>query len=765
MLASILFAVPAYSEQTLARKDHFIVKYAVAGLAAYSSTDLIPIASESLRVSQSLGGGTAALLGPKVMAAHHATGSEQDEIVSYEEAKKTCDQLVKLNPVISHCEPDAIVTAQALPNDPQLANLWGLGAAPGANLIDAWDHTTGSGQVVVAVIDTGVDYTHPELAANMWVNPFEIPGNGIDDDGNGFVDDIYGANFFNSSGNPYDDNSHGTHVAGTIGALGNNSSGVAGINWNVKIMALKFLSSNGSGSISGAIAALDYLIAMKARGVNVRISNNSWGGPVYSKTLQDAITRARDAGIIFVAAAGNEANDNDARPSYPASYDLSNVISVAAIDRNGNLARFSNYGANSVDIAAPGVEILSTTPKGGYATFSGTSMATPHVAGALALLLSTEPHLSDAQLLTRLYDTGYPLGSLNGVVRTGRTLNAYRLITGQAEPLPQPTPEPAPCSYAVQESILPPDTRADSAAAVIDYADEGNFATVGLPFDFTFDGTPRNSVTLSPNGVLYFGTPASSLDWQNFSSAPINSVAALHSDLKSTVRSAYNSDNSLTLAWSSTLFGREQLGTVNIRTTLLAGGAIRTWVNFSSEELRKLVIRNATIGLTGRTAGNSITYAHNSKRIVNGLALEFTPICSSSSVPGITDPRVASLSIWGNAGGRSVPAVIPGNVIGIKVKNAGPAGNVRAMMALDNETCAYSPLVTLNGNSGTFFRAKAPRILKRFKNISVTFQNSKRKLAIQSSSGTAGAVRGKKLGAARFDALCTSLAKSLRRIR
>ena len=256
---------------------------------------------------------------------------------------------------------------------------------------------------MVAIIDTGIDYTHPDLAANIWTNPGEIAGDGIDNDGNGYVDDVHGYDFVNNDGDPMDDHFHGTHTAGTVGAVGNNGVGVTGVNWQVKLMALKFLGASGSGSVSGAVSALEYAVTM-----GVRLSNNSWGGGGYSQALYDAIKNSQVIGHVFVAAAGNSGVNSDLQPAYPASYDLDNIISVAAIDSSDNLASFSNRGVVTVDLAAPGVAVLSTVLGGGYASYSGTSMATPHVTGAaaLALGLSSGLGLCPAQAPDPGHDAG-----------------------------------------------------------------------------------------------------------------------------------------------------------------------------------------------------------------------------------------------------------------------------------------------------------------------------------------------------------------------
>ena len=288
--------------------------------------------------------------------------------------------------------------------------------APGA-----WGATTGKPELVVAIIDTGIDYTHPDLAANIWTNPGETAGDGKDNDGNGYVDDVHGYDFANNDGDPMDDHFHGTHTAGTVGAVGNNGVGVAGVNWQVKLMALKFLGASGSGSVSGAVSALEYAVKMQ-----VRLSNNSWGGGGYSQALYDAIKNSQVIGHVFVAAAGNSGVNSDLQPAYPASYDLDNIISVAAIDSSDNLASFSNRGVVTVDLAAPGVSVLSTVLGGGYASYNGTSMATPHVTGAAALALGLHPDWDYARLKHQILATTRPVPALAGRVLTGGVLERRR---------------------------------------------------------------------------------------------------------------------------------------------------------------------------------------------------------------------------------------------------------------------------------------------------------------------------------------------------
>lgn len=340
---------------------------------------------------------------------------------------------LKQNPAISYVEVDDEVCIDKTPNDPRFSELWGLhntgqtGGTPDADIDapEAWNMTTGNSNSVIAVIDTGVDYNHQDLSSNIWTNPGEIPDNGIDDDGNGYIDDIHGWDFYNHDNNPMDDHMHGTHCAGTIAAVGNNGVGIVGVNWAAKIMALKFLSAGGYGYTSDAIAAIQYCTLMKQeKGIAVVAMSNSWGGGGYSQALKDAITAADNAGILFVAAAGNGYSDNDLSPHYPSSYDVPNVIAVAATDGNDTLPSWSNYGATSVDLAAPGVDILSTVPSNNYGLLSGTSMATPHVSGVAALVRAKAPAYTHQQIEYLILSSVDPVTSLSGKMVTGGRLNA-----------------------------------------------------------------------------------------------------------------------------------------------------------------------------------------------------------------------------------------------------------------------------------------------------------------------------------------------------
>lgn len=337
-------------------------------------------------------------------------------------------------PAIRYIEPDYIHTTQAEPNDPSYLDttLWGMhntGQNGGTNDVDinapeAWGTRTSAQDVIVGVIDTGVFYNHEDLIDNMWRNPNEIPDNGIDDDGNGFVDDVYGINAIQMNGDPLDDHSHGSHCAGTIGGQGNNEIGVTGVAWDVRIMALKFLSAGGYGSSSDAITCINY-----ARTMGAQLTSNSWGGGGYSQALFDAFKAAEEADMITVAAAGNDGSNIDGAPSYPASYELPSMVAVAAVDRNGELAWFSNYGKDTVDIAAPGVEIFSCIDEvDGYDSYQGTSMACPHAAGALAILKAEHPDEDIYHIVNRLVSGAKPLASVAEKVIAAGMIDLNRSI-------------------------------------------------------------------------------------------------------------------------------------------------------------------------------------------------------------------------------------------------------------------------------------------------------------------------------------------------
>src|SRR5262249_36977754 len=348
------------------------------------------------------------------------------------------------NPLVEYAEPDYRIYPAAVPDDTFFQLQWhllnnGFGL-PGAdiNATNAWDLTTGSDDVVVAVIDTGADLQHPDLAPNRWVNPREIPGNGVDDDGNGFVDDVNGWNFISNKPDTFEDpvvDAHATFVSGLIGAVGNNEAGVSGVAWHVKLMSLKFIGGD-SGSASDAVKAINYVIDQKKRGTNVRIINASWGGPGNSASLENAIRKANKQGISFVCAAGNGGNDGSGDDleqvaDYPSTWstEVPSIISVAALDANDQLASFSNFGHSVVQVGAPGVQVFSTNVGGTYSSGSGTSFSAPLVSGIVALLVAREPELTPSQIRDRIVRTADPLGSLASKVQSSGRANAFNVLT------------------------------------------------------------------------------------------------------------------------------------------------------------------------------------------------------------------------------------------------------------------------------------------------------------------------------------------------
>ncbi|TVZ25799.1 subtilase family protein [Gillisia sp. Hel_I_86] len=369
--------------------------------------------------------------------------ANRDEVLLVSSKLSTLNAIAQLKGVaeVEYAEPNFIYHHNATSNDPAYTNgtLWGMygdATTPsnqyGSQAGEAWAAgNTGSNTVYIGIIDEGYMYMHEDLAANAGTNPGEIAGNGVDDDNNGYIDDVYGWDFDGNDNSVFDgiDDDHGTHVAGTIGGVGNNGTGIAGVAWNVKLMSGKFLGRRG-GTTANAIKAVDYFTGLKQNGVNIVATNNSWGGGGFSQGLYDAIDRANQAGILFIAAAGNETNNNDSNLSYPGSYTNSNIIAVASITNSGGLSSFSNYGATTVDLGAPGSGIYSSVPtrsKGqilsGYATYSGTSMATPHVSGGAALYASSYPGATAAEIKNAIMSSAVPTSSLTGKCVTGGRLN------------------------------------------------------------------------------------------------------------------------------------------------------------------------------------------------------------------------------------------------------------------------------------------------------------------------------------------------------
>jgi len=433
--------------------------------------------------------------------------------------------------IIEFFEPNFIVHTALSPNDPHYPQQWGhknttqTGGTAGID-IDAelaWGLTTGSEDLVIGVVDSGVLSSHPDLAPNMWINPFET-SNGLDSDGNGVADDIHGFNSISNTGNANDENGHGTHCAGVIAGRGNNGNGISGVSWKSKIMSLKFLNAQGSGTLADAIEAIEYAISMKQRGVNIRILNNSWGGASYSSALENVIKSANDNNILFVVSAGNSGADNDNSNFYPANYNVDNVLSVAAIDHNGNLASFSNYGRNRVHVAAPGVGIYSTHLNNNFANLSGTSMSAPYVSGIAALILSREPNLSAAQLKQRIISSAEPLSSLNGLVRSAGMANALRALSASNLPLP---PMPTEASYVKKQMNFEYEHVLGVRITQVDDA----YIERSLPFAFKFYDKEYSRIAISTNGrIIPLGNGINPPTSPDFAPTLYPGISPLHHD-------------------------------------------------------------------------------------------------------------------------------------------------------------------------------------------------------------------------------------------
>jgi subtilisin family serine protease len=439
---------------TEAAPDRIIVKYKSDTMSAMTALPSVMATAN-------------AEAGASVMTDYSAGGIPGMQVVKVQgKSVNEAIQEYEKNPSVLYAEPDYLISlypenpvmvaatgenlaiaAARVPNDPEFSLQWGMknsGQAPfygtsGADIRapDAWGRTSGSSSVVIAVVDTGVDYTHPDLAANIWRNNGEIANNGVDDDRNGYIDDVKGWNFVSRNNDPMDDNGHGTHCAGSIAAVGNNNIGITGLCWNARIMPLKFLSSSGNGYVSDAISAILY-----ANRKGAHVISNSWGGTQYTQALKDAIDASP---AVVVCAAGNSGKNTDTNPQYPSSYTSSNIISVAATDYTDKLAGFSNYGSSSVDVAAPGVTIRSTYKGSQYQYLSGTSMATPYVSGLAGLLKAANPGMSNSRIKSQILSTVDSISSLYGKVGTGGRINAAKALgSSSVSPTPTYTPSPTP---------------------------------------------------------------------------------------------------------------------------------------------------------------------------------------------------------------------------------------------------------------------------------------------------------------------------------
>src|SRR6266700_546643 len=443
-----------------------------------------------------------AALGTRVLSTFAAIGGLQTLELAAGADAQSLIALYQQSGLVEYAEPDFIVEASLAPNDPRYldGSLWGLhntgiyGGVPGADIRapEGWDTQSTASNIIVAVIDTGARFTHEDLAANMWVNPGESgrdalgldkSTNGMDDDGDGFIDDVHGINAILGTGIPNDDQGHGTHVSGTIGAVGNNSVGVVGVTWRVQLMACKFLDAQGNGSISDAISCIDF-----ARSHGANIINASWGSTTFtSSALHDAVQSARDAGIIWVAAAGNSGADNDATPLYPASYEFDNIIAVAATTRTDDLANFSNYGATNVDLGAPGASILSTgiLSDSDYSYIDGSSFSAADVSCACAIVWAHFPTDNYHQVVNRILSGVDPLPSLAGKCVTGGRLNLFKALGAAPPPPNQPV---------ITLSAFQPDAwEVGPTNGVIRFHRTGD-TSQAIQVSWTFSGTASNGV-------------------------------------------------------------------------------------------------------------------------------------------------------------------------------------------------------------------------------------------------------------------------------
>ncbi|HEY3246246.1 MAG TPA: S8 family serine peptidase, partial [Phycisphaerae bacterium] len=482
------------------------------------------------------------------------------ELISVGVEARQAANLLQAQPSVQYAEPDFVVHAVVIPNDTYFNLEWGLNNTgqtvngdPGTNNADingpeAWNVSTGDASFVIADIDTGMQLNHPDLAANLWTNPGEIAGNGIDDDGDGYVDDVHGWDFYSHDNDPSDSDGHGTHTAGTIGAIGNNGIGVAGVNWACKIAPLRFLGPNG-GYTSDAVLAVQYCTAK-----GIKASNNSWGGGS-SQSLYDAINAAKSVGHIFVAAAGNNGTNNDSAPFYPASYNLDNIISVAATDNDDHRASFSNYGATSVDLGAPGVNVASTYTGSNYAYLSGTSMATPHVTGVVALVYGLHPTWTYQQVRSQILSTTRPVSALAGITVTGGVLNAAAAVgagSGNTPPSVSITSPANGASFAQGATITFTGSASDtqdgdlSVGLVWTSNLQGQIGT-GASFvrNDLVVGTHTITASVTDSGGLS-GSASITLTIQNPNSppsAPTNTTAANNGGGQATVQWTDNSNN------------------------------------------------------------------------------------------------------------------------------------------------------------------------------------------------------------------------------
>lgn len=699
-----------------------------------------------------------------------------------------CDELLATGMVL-RCSPNYYYSTTATPNDPlyssQIDDSLGLIKAA-----QGWDIRTDASSVVVAVLDTGVDYNHPDLAANIWTNPGEIPGNGIDDDANGYVDDVHGINAITGSGNPMDDNFHGTHVAGTIGAVGNNGIGVTGIAWNARIMALKWLDSGGGGWLTDVMEALDYALAMKNRGVNLRVTNNSWGGGGYTSLLQSRINALKEAGVVFVAAAGNSGSNNDMDPTYPANYD--NAVSVLSTKVRDEPSSFSCFGATTVDIGAPGDYIRSTIPGGGYGYLGGTSMATPHVVGALALLFAKEPSLTVNQAVERLLATGDPVPILEGITVSGRRLNLANLLSNTRPPSPTYTE----CQYTVEQIPYDPPTGFSSVARTIprpnsDWSPERE--SVSLPFQFPFyDGT-YNSVWISLNGMVYFVDPVGRArdDWHWTELGWPRSIAPLHNPnfYDANLNTQFQPDGpeakGVRVLSSPERFDVEWIVTyaespekIEIVLSLFPDGRIESYTSVPSARLAYRMRQNTLVGIRGGGASDANILSFRGFPIVMGRdqgfaytrgacsAAQATPTPAATPTPTPTPtptatpvrtptptppPIIANLSLADRRGTTTLKA---GAQFFVGVYSS-RAGELPLTFELNGTLCAGSVTLSLIAGDNNY-TGRFPTLRPQFTKAVLRIPNSRVSTRING---------GKKGRAQTHQAACSAILKALQEMR
>ena len=552
---------------------------------------------------------------------------------------------------------DLVFQASVLPNDPSLVNgeQWSLnnfgqnGGVMDADIDapEAWNILNSASNVIVAIVDSGARLSHQDLAGNLWVNPGEIPGNGIDDDHNGFVDDVHGINTINDTGNPSDDYWHGTHVAGIIGAVGNNGVGVSGIAWRVQLMPLKFLNQDGNGSLSDVMGCLDYARNKGAKVVNCSFTLPGAGLSANDyRMLSNVFWSVRAAGIIVVAAAGNNGTDNDTSPYYPASFGrdgMDNVIAVGATTRSDT--PIYNYGATSVHLAAPGFDILSTfnASDSSYASQSGTSMATPCVAGAVALVWAKFPALTYPQIIARLTGTVDVLPGLAGKYVSGGRLNLARALSGSF------TIRPADYGWVPTNGM-----------ASIALADDGVSTAQALPFRFQFGGRDYTNIYVGANGIIGFINSPALTNTGNMDMPTTSAPNAIVCPLW---------DNLNPAAGGSVWFGTSGVAPyrnvvvswADVPHFVTAGGQTRFTFQAILHESGQIAFqyafvqtgnptyvrgKNATIGVEDFMGAVAAKYSYNGEQTVtNNQTILFVPDGSSLPVPTLT--RLA-----GPAGGQ-----------------------------------------------------------------------------------------------------------------